>query len=125
MATAAYPVAFFMHTQRARAHLYADGSAVVQTATQEFGTGMATVMTQVAADGLGVDLRDVRFEFGDTDLPDGRLAGRLERRGDGQRRRAQRRHRAARPAHRAGRRRRAVATARRRPERAWSSATGG
>jgi len=69
MATAGYPVAFFMHTQRARAHLYADGSAIVQTATQEFGTGTATVMTQVAADGLGVDLQDVRFEFGDTDLP--------------------------------------------------------
>jgi xanthine dehydrogenase YagR molybdenum-binding subunit len=69
MATAGYPVAFFMRTQRARAHLYADGTAVVQTATQEFGTGMATVMTQVAADGLGIDLANVRFEFGDTDLP--------------------------------------------------------
>jgi xanthine dehydrogenase YagR molybdenum-binding subunit len=69
MATAGYPVAFFMHTQRARAHLYADGTAIVQTATQEFGTGVATVMTQVAADGLGIDLQNVRFEFGDTDLP--------------------------------------------------------
>jgi xanthine dehydrogenase YagR molybdenum-binding subunit len=69
MATAGYPVAFFMHTQRARAHLYADGTAIMQTATQEFGTGMATVMTQVAADGLGIDLDNMRFEFGDTDLP--------------------------------------------------------
>jgi xanthine dehydrogenase YagR molybdenum-binding subunit len=69
MATAGYPVAFFMRTQRARAHLYADGTAIVQTATQEFGTGMATVLTQVAADGLGIGLRDVRVEFGDTDLP--------------------------------------------------------
>jgi xanthine dehydrogenase YagR molybdenum-binding subunit len=69
MASAAYPVAFFMHTQRARAHMYADGTAIMQSATQEFGTGMATVMTQVAADGLGLDLDNVRFEFGDTDLP--------------------------------------------------------
>jgi xanthine dehydrogenase YagR molybdenum-binding subunit len=69
MATAGYPVAFFMHTQRARAHLYADGTAIMQTATQEFGTGTATVMTQVAADGLGIDLANLRFEFGDTDLP--------------------------------------------------------
>ncbi|HKR72456.1 MAG TPA: xanthine dehydrogenase family protein molybdopterin-binding subunit [Streptosporangiaceae bacterium] len=69
LATAGYPVAFFMHTQRARAHMYADGTAVMQTATQEFGTGMATVMTQVAADGLGLDLENVRFDFGDTDLP--------------------------------------------------------
>jgi xanthine dehydrogenase YagR molybdenum-binding subunit len=69
MATAAYPVAFFMRTQRARAHLYADGTAIVQTASQEFGTGTPTVMTQVAADGLGLDLTSVRFEFGDTDFP--------------------------------------------------------
>jgi xanthine dehydrogenase YagR molybdenum-binding subunit len=69
MASAGYPVAFFMRTQRARAHMYADGTAVVETATQEFGTGMATVMTQVAADGLGIDLGNMRFEFGDTDLP--------------------------------------------------------
>ena len=69
MSAAAYPVAFFMRTQRARAHLYSDGTAVVQTSTQEFGTGTPTVLTQVAADALGVDLRDVQVEFGDTSLP--------------------------------------------------------
>src|SRR5258708_26536649 len=58
-----------MQTQRARACLYADGSAVVQAGTQDFGNGMATVMTQVAADGLGIPLDRVRFEYGDTDLP--------------------------------------------------------
>jgi xanthine dehydrogenase YagR molybdenum-binding subunit len=35
MATAGYPVAFFMRTQRGRARLYSDGTAVVQTAAQE------------------------------------------------------------------------------------------
>jgi xanthine dehydrogenase YagR molybdenum-binding subunit len=69
MAVAAYPVAFFMTTQRARAHLYADSTAVVQTSTQEFGTGMPTALTQVAADALGVALGGVRVEFGDTSLP--------------------------------------------------------
>jgi len=69
MAAAAYPVALFMPTQHARARLYADGSAVVQTGTQEFGTGVLTAMTQVAADGLGLPLGSVRFEAGDTDLP--------------------------------------------------------
>jgi xanthine dehydrogenase YagR molybdenum-binding subunit len=69
MAAAAYPVAFFMRTQRARAHLYADGTAVVQTSAQEFGTGMTTVLTQVAADALGIGLGDTRVEFGDTDFP--------------------------------------------------------
>src|SRR5947209_170522 len=69
MATAVYPVALSMPTQRARARLYADGAAVVQAGTQDFGNGMATVMTQVAADGLGIPLDRVRFEYGDTDLP--------------------------------------------------------
>ncbi len=69
MAAAAYPVAFFMRTQRARAHLYSDGTAIVQTSTQEFGTGMPTVLTQVAADALGIGLDEVRVEFGDTSLP--------------------------------------------------------
>ena len=114
MAAAGYPIAFFMHTQRARAHLYADGSAIMQTATQEFGTGTATVMTQVAADGLGVDLANaVRVRR--HRLAERRLAGRLQRRHDDQLRRAQRRHRPARSAHRPGRRRRPVAAARRRP----------
>ena len=48
MAAAAYPIAFFMPEQRARARIHADGSAVVQTATQEFGTGVLTMATQVA-----------------------------------------------------------------------------
>ncbi|MEV6563565.1 xanthine dehydrogenase family protein molybdopterin-binding subunit [Streptomyces kronopolitis] len=69
MATAGYPVFLPMQPQRARARLYADGRAVVQAGTQEFGTGAATVMTQVAADGLGVAVDRVRFEYGDTDLP--------------------------------------------------------
>ncbi|MDQ7905384.1 xanthine dehydrogenase family protein molybdopterin-binding subunit [Phytohabitans sp. ZYX-F-186] len=69
MAAAAYPVAFIMPTQRARARIYAGGDAVVQTGTQEFGTGVTTVMTQVAADGLGLPMEAVRFEAGDTDLP--------------------------------------------------------
>jgi xanthine dehydrogenase YagR molybdenum-binding subunit len=69
MALAAYPVAFPMQTQRARARVYADGSAVAETGTPEFGTGTMTVMTQVAADGLGLPLEAVRFEHGDTELP--------------------------------------------------------
>ncbi|REK87711.1 hypothetical protein DY245_25290 [Streptomyces inhibens] len=52
-----------------REHLDLTGTAVVQAATQEFGTGVTTAMTQVAADGLGLPLDKVRFEYGDTDLP--------------------------------------------------------
>ncbi|MFD3483970.1 xanthine dehydrogenase family protein molybdopterin-binding subunit [Streptomyces sp. NPDC058665] len=69
MAVAAYPMAFMMPPQQARVRIYADGSAVMQCGTQEFGTGGTTAMTQVAADGLGMDMSDVTFEAGDSDLP--------------------------------------------------------
>ncbi|MFI6317827.1 xanthine dehydrogenase family protein molybdopterin-binding subunit [Nonomuraea sp. NPDC050556] len=69
MATAVYPVYPVMNPQRARARFYADGTAVVQTAASDIGTGAATVLTQIAAEGLGLPLNRVRVEYGDTDLP--------------------------------------------------------
>jgi xanthine dehydrogenase YagR molybdenum-binding subunit len=74
MAAAGYPVAFFMPEQRARARIHADGSAIVQTATQEFGTGVLTMATQVGADALGVDVGPMEFQAGDTDLPNSTAA---------------------------------------------------
>ncbi|MFF0289377.1 xanthine dehydrogenase family protein molybdopterin-binding subunit [Streptomyces sp. NPDC005262] len=69
MASAGYPVYGPNNPQRARARLYSDGTAVVQAATPDFGTGVATVMTQVAADALGIPMERCRFEGGDTTLP--------------------------------------------------------
>ena len=69
MASAAYPVAFFMPVQYARGRVYADGSAVFGASAQEFGTGALTAMTQVAADAVGLPLDVVKFEAGDSDLP--------------------------------------------------------
>jgi xanthine dehydrogenase YagR molybdenum-binding subunit len=69
MAAAGYPIALFMPAQHARARVYADGSASVETSTQEFGTGVATMMTQVGADALGVPLEAVTAGLGDTDMP--------------------------------------------------------
>jgi xanthine dehydrogenase YagR molybdenum-binding subunit len=69
MAAAGYPIALFMPTQHARARIYADGSAIVETGTQEFGTGVGTMMTQVGADALGLSVESVGFRAGDTDLP--------------------------------------------------------
>jgi xanthine dehydrogenase YagR molybdenum-binding subunit len=69
MAAAGYPVPPFMPTQHARARVYADGSAVVETSTQEFGTGVATIMTQVGADALGLALEAVSAGLGDSDMP--------------------------------------------------------
>jgi xanthine dehydrogenase YagR molybdenum-binding subunit len=69
MAAAGYPVPLFMPVQRARTRVYADGSASVETSAQEFGTGVATMMTQVAADALGVAVEAVTAGLGDTDMP--------------------------------------------------------
>jgi xanthine dehydrogenase YagR molybdenum-binding subunit len=69
VASAGYPVAFFMPVQHARARIFNDGSVVIQTSAQEFGIGVTTSMSQVGADGLGVDMGVLRFEAGDTDLP--------------------------------------------------------
>jgi xanthine dehydrogenase YagR molybdenum-binding subunit len=74
MASATYPV----HRQRAaaRAVLLPDGTVVVQSATHDLGTGTYTVMSQVAAEMLGLPVDHVRFEMGDSDLPESpRAAG--------------------------------------------------
>ncbi|NML63671.1 xanthine dehydrogenase family protein molybdopterin-binding subunit [Hymenobacter sp. RP-2-7] len=73
MATASYPVHNSQGTARAR--LYADGHAVVQAGATDLGTGTYTVMTQVAADSLGLPLEKVRFELGDTQLPNAPNSG--------------------------------------------------
>jgi xanthine dehydrogenase YagR molybdenum-binding subunit len=67
MASASYPVHNSQGTARAR--LYADGHAVVQAGATDLGTGTYTVITQVAADSLGLPIEKVRFELGDTNLP--------------------------------------------------------
>ena len=55
---------------KARVRLTADGRALVSSSTAELGTGTYTVMAQVAADALGLPVARVRFELGDTDLPE-------------------------------------------------------
>src|SRR5204863_3459748 len=52
MGTATYPG----HRQpaSASARLLRDGTAIVQSGTQDLGTGTYTVMTQIAADALGL-----------------------------------------------------------------------
>jgi len=67
MATASYPVHSSQGTARVR--LFADGHAVVQSGATDLGTGTYTVMTQVAADSLGLPPEKIRFELGDTKLP--------------------------------------------------------
>lgn len=60
-------------TNRARAEAHArldaNGTAVVQSAASDAGPGTYTSMTQVAADALGLAVREVDFRLGDTLMP--------------------------------------------------------
>ncbi len=74
VATATYPY-YRQPGGAARIRLTADGRAFVQMASHEMGMGTATVQAQHAAARLGLPLDHVVFEYGDTDLPPGTLAG--------------------------------------------------
>ena len=74
VATATYPY-YRMPGVKARLRLDADGRVTVSTAGHEMGMGTATVQAQHAADRLGVPLEDVSFEYGDSTLPAGAMAG--------------------------------------------------
>ena len=73
LGTATFPA----HSQPAAAlaTMLPDGSALVQSGTQDLGTGAYTVMTQIAAEALGLPLEKVRFELGDTSLPPAPVSG--------------------------------------------------
>lgn len=60
---------------RARAILDLDGRLRVGSATSDIGTGTYTVMTQIAAEMLGLPLEAVTFELGDSSLPMAPLQG--------------------------------------------------
>ncbi|WP_114395335.1 xanthine dehydrogenase family protein molybdopterin-binding subunit [Oleisolibacter albus] len=59
----------------ARAVLGLDGSLMVASATADIGTGTYTVMSQIAADVLGLPLEQVRFRLGDSALPTAPIEG--------------------------------------------------
>jgi xanthine dehydrogenase YagR molybdenum-binding subunit len=74
VATATYPY-YRMPGAKARLRLDSDGRVTVSTAGHEMGMGTATVQVQHAADRLGVALERVSFEYGDSHLPAGAMAG--------------------------------------------------
>jgi xanthine dehydrogenase YagR molybdenum-binding subunit len=59
----------FMLGARAEAALLVNGKLWVSSATADIGTGTYTIMTQIAADTLGMPVEDVIFRLGDTDFP--------------------------------------------------------
>ena len=73
MATAAYPTR--RSPASAVARILPDGRAWVRCGSQDLGTGTYTVMTQIASDALGIPPEHVRFELGDTDMPESPVSG--------------------------------------------------
>ncbi|GAX39753.1 aldehyde oxidase and xanthine dehydrogenase, molybdopterin binding protein [Tolypothrix sp. NIES-4075] len=73
MATATHPTN--RSPASAIAQIMADGTAVVRTGSQDIGTGTYTVMTQVAAEALGIPVEKIRIELGDTNLPETPVSG--------------------------------------------------
>lgn len=54
---------------RAEALLGTNGKLIVSSATADIGTGTYTIMAQIAADCMGMDIENVEFHLGDTDMP--------------------------------------------------------
>jgi xanthine dehydrogenase YagR molybdenum-binding subunit len=72
-ASAFYPTHIGAATARVR--LMANGNVRVQSAAHEIGNGVYTVLGQMAAERLGVELSAVTVEVGDSQLPPAPVAG--------------------------------------------------
>jgi xanthine dehydrogenase YagR molybdenum-binding subunit len=73
MATGAWEAMQFEAS--AQAVLTVDGKLDVGSATADIGTGTYTIMTQLAADALGLAMEDVTFRLGDSSLPQAPVEG--------------------------------------------------
>jgi len=71
-ATAIYPT--LMAPTAVRVVLHRTGDVLVEVAAHELGTGAMTVIAQIAAERLGVELTRVQVDLGDSSLPPGPMA---------------------------------------------------
>jgi xanthine dehydrogenase YagR molybdenum-binding subunit len=67
MSTATYPT--LRMTASARARIFRDGTAVVQSSASDMGPGTWTTMKVIGAESLALNLDRVRSELGDSTLP--------------------------------------------------------
>lgn len=72
-ATATYPTA--VAPSEARVRMYGAGTAVVELAAHDVGTGAYTIMGQIAAQRLGLPVRSVEVFMGSSDLPIAPISG--------------------------------------------------
>jgi xanthine dehydrogenase YagR molybdenum-binding subunit len=73
LATATYPA--HRRPANALARLLPDGTILVQSGTHDLGTGTYTILTQVAAETLGVPVERVYVQIGDTAMPEAPVSG--------------------------------------------------
>lgn len=73
VASSTYPA--YRSPAQARARADDDGSYTVSIGAADIGTGARTVLTQIAADALGVPVERVTVEIGDSALPKAGVAG--------------------------------------------------
>jgi xanthine dehydrogenase YagR molybdenum-binding subunit len=64
-----------MFQAEARAVLRSDGSGLMESGAHDMGQGAWTAFAQIAADGLGLELDQMEFKAGTSDLPDAGIAG--------------------------------------------------
>src|SRR6478672_6853571 len=63
------------HACTARTTINPDGSVLLEMGTQDLGTGTRTMMTQVAAETLGLQMGQIKLVIGDNSLPPGGSSG--------------------------------------------------
>lgn len=61
----------FRFPSAARVRLREDGTVVVETNVQDIGTGVQTILSQIAAEELGVPRSRIEIHWGETNLPSG------------------------------------------------------
>jgi xanthine dehydrogenase YagR molybdenum-binding subunit len=71
--TATFPALMF--AAEAKAVLRRDGSGVMEIGAHDMGQGALTALAQIAADSVGLDIDQVEFKSGTSDLPDAGIAG--------------------------------------------------
>ncbi|HKA01078.1 MAG TPA: molybdopterin cofactor-binding domain-containing protein, partial [Candidatus Solibacter sp.] len=59
----------FRFASHARIRLAADGQVTIEAGCQEIGTGVYTIMPQIAAEVLGIPVERIHLRLGDTSLP--------------------------------------------------------
>jgi len=73
MGTATFPAVMF--EGHAHAVIRRDGRGIVETGAHDMGQGAWTALAQIAADSIGLDIEQVEFRAGTSDLPDAGIAG--------------------------------------------------